>query len=140
MTPAASVSGLYFAHPRARYFTVGRLGEDQIAGYARRKGQSIDEVERWLTPQSRLRARALLITSMHVCSRLCRLSRFRAQHYVHDNTIVQVNALGSIQIDGPPVLQFVYTNNLSKHGSYGIAGSGHGSGMSAISAYLLART
>jgi 5-methyltetrahydrofolate--homocysteine methyltransferase len=50
MTPAASVSGLYFAHPQARYFTVGRLGEDQIASYARRKGQSIDEVERWLTP------------------------------------------------------------------------------------------
>jgi 5-methyltetrahydrofolate--homocysteine methyltransferase len=50
MMPAASVSGLYFAHPQARYFTVGRLGEDQIAGYARRKGQSIDQVERWLTP------------------------------------------------------------------------------------------
>jgi len=48
MMPAASVSGLYFAHPQARYFTVGRLGEDQIAGYARRKGQSIEEVERWL--------------------------------------------------------------------------------------------
>ncbi len=50
MTPAASVSGLYFAHPQARYFTVGRLGEDQIAGYAKRKGESIDRVERWLTP------------------------------------------------------------------------------------------
>jgi 5-methyltetrahydrofolate--homocysteine methyltransferase len=50
MMPAASVSGLYFAHPQARYFTVGRLGEDQIASYARRKGQSIDQVERWLTP------------------------------------------------------------------------------------------
>ena len=50
MTPAASVSGLYFAHPQAKYFTVGRLGEDQIASYARRKGQSIDQVERWLTP------------------------------------------------------------------------------------------
>jgi len=49
MTPAASVSGLYFAHPQARYFTVGRLGEDQVASYARRKGQSIKEVERWLT-------------------------------------------------------------------------------------------
>ncbi|MBI4484727.1 MAG: methionine synthase [Acidobacteria bacterium] len=49
MTPAASVSGLYFAHPQARYFTVGRLGEDQIASYARRKGQSIEDVERWLT-------------------------------------------------------------------------------------------
>jgi 5-methyltetrahydrofolate--homocysteine methyltransferase len=50
MTPAASVSGLYFAHPEARYFTVGRLGEDQIASYAKRKGQSIERVERWLTP------------------------------------------------------------------------------------------
>jgi 5-methyltetrahydrofolate--homocysteine methyltransferase len=49
MTPAASVSGLYFAHPQAHYFTVGRLGEDQIASYARRKGQAIQEVERWLT-------------------------------------------------------------------------------------------
>jgi 5-methyltetrahydrofolate--homocysteine methyltransferase len=50
MTPAASVSGLYFAHPQARYFTVGRVGEDQIAAYARRKGESIEQVERWLTP------------------------------------------------------------------------------------------
>ena len=50
MTPAASVSGLYFAHPQARYFTVGRIGEDQIASYARRKGLSIESVERWLTP------------------------------------------------------------------------------------------
>ncbi|HEY2906566.1 MAG TPA: vitamin B12 dependent-methionine synthase activation domain-containing protein, partial [Vicinamibacterales bacterium] len=48
MTPAASVSGLYFAHPAARYFSVGRIGEDQILSYARRKGQSIEEVERWL--------------------------------------------------------------------------------------------
>jgi 5-methyltetrahydrofolate--homocysteine methyltransferase len=50
MTPAASVSGLYFASPQARYFTVGRIGEDQIAAYARRKGESIERVERWLTP------------------------------------------------------------------------------------------
>jgi len=49
MTPAASVSGLYFAHPQARYFSVGRLGEDQIASYAKRKGESIEQVERWLT-------------------------------------------------------------------------------------------
>ncbi len=49
MLPAASVSGLYFAHPQARYFTVGRIGEDQVASYARRKGQSVDRVERWLT-------------------------------------------------------------------------------------------
>jgi 5-methyltetrahydrofolate--homocysteine methyltransferase len=49
MTPAASVSGLYFASPHARYFTVGRLGEDQMADYAKRKGQSIERTERWLT-------------------------------------------------------------------------------------------
>ncbi|HTK28668.1 MAG TPA: methionine synthase [Vicinamibacterales bacterium] len=49
MTPPASVSGLYFSSPRAHYFTVGRLGEDQIAAYARRKGRSVDEVERWLS-------------------------------------------------------------------------------------------
>jgi len=49
MTPAASVSGLYFAHPRSRYFTVGRIGEDQILSYAKRKGQSVEQVQRWLT-------------------------------------------------------------------------------------------
>jgi 5-methyltetrahydrofolate--homocysteine methyltransferase len=48
MLPAASVSGLYLAHPQARYFSVGRIGEDQIAAYARRKGMPIEEVERWL--------------------------------------------------------------------------------------------
>ncbi|MGH9163164.1 MAG: methionine synthase [Vicinamibacteraceae bacterium] len=46
--PAASVNGLYFAHPSARYFMVGRLGVDQIQAYARRKGISQDEAERWL--------------------------------------------------------------------------------------------
>jgi 5-methyltetrahydrofolate--homocysteine methyltransferase len=51
MAPAASVSGLYFASPHARYFTVGRLGEDQIASYAKRKGSSVEAVERWLAPQ-----------------------------------------------------------------------------------------
>ncbi|HZP47794.1 MAG TPA: methionine synthase [Vicinamibacterales bacterium] len=50
MTPAASVSGLYFASPHARYFTVGRVGEDQLADYAKRKGQSVEATERWLTP------------------------------------------------------------------------------------------
>jgi 5-methyltetrahydrofolate--homocysteine methyltransferase len=50
MVPPASVSGLYFGHPRARYFTVGRIGEDQVASYARRKGWSIETVERWLGP------------------------------------------------------------------------------------------
>ena len=50
MTPAASVSGLYFAHPEARYFTVGRLGRDQVERYAARKGLDVREVERWLAP------------------------------------------------------------------------------------------
>src|SRR6202043_3147052 len=48
MTPAASVSGLYFANPKAQYFTVGPIGADQAASYARRKGQSVEQVERWL--------------------------------------------------------------------------------------------
>jgi 5-methyltetrahydrofolate--homocysteine methyltransferase len=50
MFPAASVSGMYFAHPEARYFTVGKLGRDQVADYAGRKGVSVAEVERWLRP------------------------------------------------------------------------------------------
>ena len=50
MAPAASVSGLYFAHPEAKYFNVGRLGRDQVEDYARRKGISVAEVERWLAP------------------------------------------------------------------------------------------
>jgi 5-methyltetrahydrofolate--homocysteine methyltransferase len=50
MTPAASVSGLIFAHPESRYFTVGRLGRDQIEDYADRRGMSVAEVERWLKP------------------------------------------------------------------------------------------
>lgn len=50
MHPAASVSGLYFAHPQARYFAVDRLTKDQVEDYARRKGMSVTEVERWLSP------------------------------------------------------------------------------------------
>ncbi|MGZ0151251.1 methionine synthase [Kribbella sp. WER1] len=50
MTPAAAVSGLIFASPAARYFSVGRLGRDQIADYAVRRGLPTDEVERWLRP------------------------------------------------------------------------------------------
>jgi 5-methyltetrahydrofolate--homocysteine methyltransferase len=50
MAPAASVSGLYFAHPEAKYFTVGRVGRDQVEDYARRKRISVAEAERWLTP------------------------------------------------------------------------------------------
>ncbi len=50
MMPAASVSGLYLAHPAARYFHVGRIGRDQVEDYARRKGESLTEAERWLAP------------------------------------------------------------------------------------------
>jgi 5-methyltetrahydrofolate--homocysteine methyltransferase len=50
MTPAASVSGLLFAHPESRYFTVGRLGRDQVEDYAARRGLDVSEVERWLRP------------------------------------------------------------------------------------------
>ena len=50
MAPAASVSGLYFAHPDARYFTVGRIGRDQLEDYADRSGISVYEMERWLGP------------------------------------------------------------------------------------------
>jgi 5-methyltetrahydrofolate--homocysteine methyltransferase len=50
MTPAAAVSGLYLAHPLARYFSVGRLGRDQVEDYAARKGMPLEEIERWLGP------------------------------------------------------------------------------------------
>ena len=50
MTPAAAVSGIYLAHPLARYFSVGRLGQDQVEDYAARKGLSLEEAERWLRP------------------------------------------------------------------------------------------
>ncbi len=50
MFPAASVSGLYFGHPEARYFAVDRITRDQAEDYARRKGMTLAEVERWLAP------------------------------------------------------------------------------------------
>ncbi|QYM79483.1 methionine synthase [Horticoccus luteus] len=50
MHPASSVSGWYFNHPEAKYFGVGKIGHDQVEDYARRKGQSVAEVERWLGP------------------------------------------------------------------------------------------
>jgi len=50
MRPAASIAGLYFAHPEARYFAVDRITREQSADYARRKGMSLAEVERWLGP------------------------------------------------------------------------------------------
>ncbi|MBV8063932.1 MAG: methionine synthase, partial [Actinobacteria bacterium] len=50
MTPAASVSGIYIAHPDARYFSIGRVARDQVEDYAARKGVSVAEAERWLRP------------------------------------------------------------------------------------------
>ncbi len=50
MTPTAAVSGLYFAHPQSRYFMVGKVGRDQVEDYARRKGMTAAEAERWLRP------------------------------------------------------------------------------------------
>lgn len=50
MWPGASVSGLYYAHPDSQYFVVGRIGQDQVADYAKRKGWTMTEAERWLSP------------------------------------------------------------------------------------------
>jgi 5-methyltetrahydrofolate--homocysteine methyltransferase len=50
MWPGSSVSGLYFAHPESRYFSLGKIGRDQVADYAERKGMIVREVERWLGP------------------------------------------------------------------------------------------
>ena len=50
MWPGASVSGWYFSHPQSQYFVVGRLGRDQVAAYAERKGWTLAEAERWLSP------------------------------------------------------------------------------------------
>ena len=50
MWPGASVSGLYFAHPAAKYFGVGKIGRDQVLDYQQRKGMPLEEVERWLGP------------------------------------------------------------------------------------------
>jgi len=50
MWPGASVSGFYYSHPQSQYFVVGRLNRDQVADYAERKGWSVAEAERWLSP------------------------------------------------------------------------------------------
>jgi len=50
MLPTAAVSGLYFANPEAHYFTVSKINKDQVADYAKRKGMSIEEAEKWLAP------------------------------------------------------------------------------------------
>jgi 5-methyltetrahydrofolate--homocysteine methyltransferase len=50
MWPGSSVSGLYFAHPESRYFSLGKIDHDQVADYSVRKDMSVSEVERWLSP------------------------------------------------------------------------------------------
>jgi 5-methyltetrahydrofolate--homocysteine methyltransferase len=50
MLPAASVCGLYFAHPQARYFALDRITREQVEDYARRKAMPLAEIERWLGP------------------------------------------------------------------------------------------
>ncbi|MGD8311764.1 MAG: methionine synthase [Gammaproteobacteria bacterium] len=50
MLPTAAVSGFYFAHPESRYFGIGKIGRDQVEDYAKRKGMSVEETERWLAP------------------------------------------------------------------------------------------
>ncbi len=50
MVPTAAVSGLYFSHPDARYFAVGKINQDQVEDYAKRKGMPVVEVEKWLAP------------------------------------------------------------------------------------------
>ena len=50
MWPGAAVSGLYFSHPESQYFVLGRIGRDQVEDYAERKGWTVDEAEKWLSP------------------------------------------------------------------------------------------
>jgi 5-methyltetrahydrofolate--homocysteine methyltransferase len=50
MLPASSVSGLYFNHPDAKYFGIGKIGRDQVEDYAQRKSMSVQACERWLGP------------------------------------------------------------------------------------------
>jgi len=50
MYPTAAVSGYYFSHPQSQYFVVGRVDREQVLDYARRKGWTVAEAERWLSP------------------------------------------------------------------------------------------
>jgi 5-methyltetrahydrofolate--homocysteine methyltransferase len=60
MWPGSSVCGLYFAHPEAKYFSLGKIGRDQVEDYAVRKGMSVPEVERWLGPNLNYEAAEVL--------------------------------------------------------------------------------
>ena len=50
MYPAAAVSGFYFSHPESKYFGLGKISKDQVEDYAQRKGWTIEEAEKWLSP------------------------------------------------------------------------------------------
>ena len=50
MYPASAVSGLYFSHPKSKYYSVGRINKDQVQEYAKRKDWSVEKVEKWLAP------------------------------------------------------------------------------------------
>ena len=50
MSPASSVSGLYFSHPESSYFGVGKINKDQVLDYANRKGVAVEDIEKWLGP------------------------------------------------------------------------------------------
>ena len=50
MMPTAAVSGFYFSHPQSKYFAVGKINKDQAEDYAKRKGMTVEEAERWLAP------------------------------------------------------------------------------------------
>jgi 5-methyltetrahydrofolate--homocysteine methyltransferase len=50
MHPGAAVSGLYFSHPEAKYFGVGKINRDQVENYAARKGETVEYIEKWLGP------------------------------------------------------------------------------------------
>jgi 5-methyltetrahydrofolate--homocysteine methyltransferase len=50
MYPASAVSGFYFSHPESTYFGLGKIAKDQVTDYAKRKGMSVDDIEKWLSP------------------------------------------------------------------------------------------
>jgi 5-methyltetrahydrofolate--homocysteine methyltransferase len=50
MFPTAAVSGFYFSHPQAKYFAIGKIDKEQVTDYAKRKGWTMEEAERWLAP------------------------------------------------------------------------------------------
>ena len=50
MHPTAAVCGLFFAHPKSKYFAIGKIAQDQIKDYAKRKGMTEQEAEKWLGP------------------------------------------------------------------------------------------